>query len=288
MAIYPHPVLRNDTDDIEGDLIFNTPEIGSNELIIRQVKIKNDEFKRLLSDGTFSYFLEIENPSSFFNKGILQSKSDFQLFLDPAEYPEGKYSIQLSVISNKNINNYHLNSFHKDFGKTEFDISKGDTVAFFGAYQITLNKNFGSLNEPESFFKWEDTNDPNLTGRCQVYPSGDKIVILIHEDDKINRLLLMKGLNIEYLTLAYIIPALIQAINLIQKDQELSNEKQEVPQFDDAAWALKIAELCDKYSLDINDPAVLTAHVLAQDPIIGSSDYLMDLATSGGLIQDED
>ena len=40
MSVYSHPVLRNDSDDISGSLHFEKPEIGNNEITIKNCKLE--------------------------------------------------------------------------------------------------------------------------------------------------------------------------------------------------------------------------------------------------------
>ena len=84
------------------------------------------------------------------------------------------------------ISDYVLKSFHKDFEGTKFSLNKGDIVGYFGSYSFNIDKQFGSLNEPESFFEWEDIDDEDYKGRAGVYVAGDKIKIQIYEQDKVD------------------------------------------------------------------------------------------------------
>ncbi len=47
MAVYSHPVLRVDTDDVAGSVMFSPPMVEDKQLILESVGIKNDEIKEL-------------------------------------------------------------------------------------------------------------------------------------------------------------------------------------------------------------------------------------------------
>ena len=47
---------------------FEKPEIGNNEIIIKNCKLENKELQNLIKQNMFSFLLHIENHQSYFNK----------------------------------------------------------------------------------------------------------------------------------------------------------------------------------------------------------------------------
>ena len=81
MAVYSHPVLRNDTNDIKGELIFERPIIGTNELTIKNSTLNNKEIEQLIDDKSILYMVQIENQSSYFSRLYNSHTPEFQIFL---------------------------------------------------------------------------------------------------------------------------------------------------------------------------------------------------------------
>ena len=92
MAIYSHPVLRVDTDDVEGSVMFSPPTVGDNQLTLENIVIENDEINERIRDGRACYSLYIENSQSFFSRIFQFQKNKYNIFLNPKEYPQGKHT----------------------------------------------------------------------------------------------------------------------------------------------------------------------------------------------------
>ena len=96
----------------------------------------------------------------------------------------------------------------------------------------------------------------------------------------------MQGINIDYLVAVYIIPALIHAIHLMQKD--IRDNEGFPGDYESAGWALAIKDRLDQLNINImDDNIVLNAHKLANNPINSSSTHIIELFT-GGYISNED
>ena len=110
MAIYSHPVLRVDTDDVEGSVMFSPPTVGDNQLTLENIVIENDEINERIRDGRACYSLYIENSQSFFSRIFQFQKNKYNIFLNPKEYPQGKYSMELMVVAKKELDAYLISS----------------------------------------------------------------------------------------------------------------------------------------------------------------------------------
>ena len=129
MATYSHPVLRSDTDDIVGTASYTQPEVTKDKLLINEISIENDEFKKLIHNNHAALLVYIENNNSFFSRTIHSNEYTLNIDIDSTTFPEGEYSMELTVIANKDINDFSLESFHSDFGNTKFQSKKGDIRA---------------------------------------------------------------------------------------------------------------------------------------------------------------
>ena len=280
MAIYSHPVLRNETDDIKGSATFGPPKIHEQKLIVDDINIDNEEIIERINNQKAAYLIYIENRAAFFSRTIKSYAPKIDIDINPNEYAEGEYTLEVLVAASGDINGYSLDSFHSDYKGSHFHLKSGDILAYLGSRSFQIDKNYGTLNEPKSIFEFETVEDVKIKGRSQVYLTHGTIKIQVHEDDVNEILYTLKGININYLILAYIIPALVYSLMELKKDSLNAQENDLVPEWEDANWAKSLFEIIDRHDLDLlDDNEVRIAHILAEDPIIESSHNLLKLAT---------
>ena len=92
MSVYIHPVLRQDTDDINGtgELQVKTSDKGN--IVITPV-INNSEVEALVSSGKASVQLVLENKKCFYRTHFVTSLEDYTLKMDPIKSPGGIYTV---------------------------------------------------------------------------------------------------------------------------------------------------------------------------------------------------
>jgi hypothetical protein len=281
MAIYSHPVLRIDTDDVTGSVTFSPPRVDNKKLILESITIDNDEIKERISNGSAAYALYIENSSSFFSKTFQFSDDKYSVYLNPEEYPQGKYLMELMVVANKGIIGYELDSFHNDYKGQDFNLKTGDLIAYLGVAHFEIDKNYPTLNESESIFDFEQVPDDDIKGRSHTYFGQGKIKIQVHEDDMANILQKMLGIDVNYIYLVYVLPALSWALHKLKADIVEAEEESRVSNYEEEPWALSISASIERLNLSILDNPVLLAHKLLESPLVKSSETIINIATRG-------
>ena len=287
MAVYSHPVLRVDTDDVAGSVMFSPPMVEDKQLILESVGIKNDEIKELINDGRATYALYIENSASFFSRTFQFSENKYIVYLNPKEYPQGKYSMELMVVANKEIIGYELDSFHNDYKGQDFNLQAGDLIAYLGVAHFEIDKEYPTLNQNKSIFEFDPTDDDNIKGRSSTYFADGKIKIQVHNDDMRDILQRMLGIDVNYIYSVYVLPALSWALQMLKADMREAQEESRVSEFEEAPWALSIQERMDRLNLSRDDNPLLLAHKLLNSPLVKSSDTIIDIATRGGSEDDD-
>ena len=267
MSIYTHPVLRNDTKDVKGNADLKVRLSKSKTIKITPVV---DEYfiGAMLHTGKASIQLLLENKKCFFSKQILIQMDEYTLELDPENDPSGTYNVQAYIRSNENKFKYSSESFHSDYGKTEFIINKGSILSYLGNFSFDYVKDFQTPQEKDSIFELK-MDDNYEMGAFKVDYLGDMIVIMMHTNDHNKYFKTLNAIDKSVLINIYILPALIQSIIHYQSDE-----------YENAQWAKTISDVMNDKDLDWKDPVYAAQRILA-DPVNLITESLKKLTSYG-------
>lgn len=217
MSAYPHPVLTQNTDDVQGDLSFNL-NFTDDSFRIKDISVSNQYFEDLLGSEKAIFSLSMENSAAFFNRQINFNTNDQWINFNSNDYPKGTYSAELTIVSNQMIENYNHDSFHEDFKGFSFSLSKGSIIGSFGGWKFDIKKDFHGLNQNDDIFDWNPQEDDSLRGNFRVSTFRGKLVINFFKQDRVDIIARLQDKSEALMHSHYIVPAIMYGIDLLIKD----------------------------------------------------------------------
>lgn len=258
----PYPAIGLEGDFTEGYFSVK-PNIYSAEDTLHineeSVEISNEYIKELYDNGVISTVYKIDCPPTFFN--FCSSKNKH------IEIPLSKLAkfinIEVFLIVTDDIDNYHDDSFNKDYflgeNKGVFQLQKGNIIGFAGSQKITLDSSY--TKGGSSLFKFRRSGSQPISidvedSLIQVtYPHIDEKLDIINTMPRTKKLTFLN---------LFIVPALQEAfLNLKKADEndELENYIQE------HKWAYILSEGYPNYTTD--------------EPFTCAQNYLQTLLKNG-------
>ncbi len=209
---FPHPVL-NISDDISGtfDAIPSVVYGKDTTKIIINWKLDCKSLSELIAKKLAIFCLEVNCPDTLY-RNIFTSYLDSQEISINTNELRNSVRLDFYIIANEDIDLYSMSEFNIDYRGYSFSVQKGDALAIVGKKaNFPAEKSWEALKAVSSFM--DIGSYPEKTGPVLYNFSGQKIKILLSEDDFLNYGKVMKT---DYLPpvfqSALVLPALVKAL----------------------------------------------------------------------------
>ncbi len=177
---FPHPVLGI-SDTIQGEIDFTDhvlSEKGSYKIKF-VLKQNNNDLSQLLQEGRAEYFCEVTCTNTLYRKIFTSSDNSISFEL-PKKQVKGKVEFTCLLISKTAIPNYVNSDAHTDYDGFNFDIEKGDVLAFFGKSSFNADIKYERLKAVSQILVVKPTKDFDIVN---VHLEEPKITVEIPEAD---------------------------------------------------------------------------------------------------------
>lgn len=288
---YPRPVLNEylrDFVDSRFEICDPIIEETSSHLVLHLAyELVCPGLEKLITDGLAKVVVRITCNRTFYRDVMdLQPGETAEVKIDKRKVIESLY-IQGIIVSTQSFSNYRLEEFNKRyFGNVPFNIRKGDVLANEPGLDIKLNtileKNAAGIVQigvdptissmKVTYGSLEET-DPKLTNYIVVW-LPDKEYSLY--SSLTNKRHLKFGIE-RFLHASLFLPAIVEAISLLKREEELDESEIEV-HYVGTIWANSVLEALKKNGVEELSTTTKTNVELA-NLILGDvvSDALNDL-----------
>lgn len=262
--LYPHPVLKNETDD------YKTSHFSCELKQDRGVKkflmeahfsLDNPQLLQLIEEEKAEYVLHIECSLSAFRCVIASKTPSFKFDLEDSRLLD-KVSICSFLLAKTDITHYTNEDFDDDYMDTTFPCEKGTILAVGSQSVFSVEKDKNDLASVPSIFKIYLKLDHEGQGAMIELDDNDIKIGLSQEDYKNYQLQCRSHTKVVNAFL--ILPTLIYALDYLKTD---------FIELEDLKWvqALKVAfkrggQTLNQALLD-STPSVTLAQTILQNPI---------------------
>ena len=147
---YPHPVLGIE-DEIIGDYKPKCyVEINSDFVILKIEEILLcQELKKMVETKQAIFLAEVDCSRSMFRMSKKHSDVECELKISSEEF-RGNVNVEFYILADKDMPNYKLDSFNKEYEGLSFDIKRGDILAYGGKDNFYVEKKYKELDSAGS------------------------------------------------------------------------------------------------------------------------------------------
>lgn len=262
--LYPHPVLKEDTDDYVSSKFSCKlkQKRGMKKFIFTaEFTLDNGELLKLIEKEKVEYVLHVECSQSSFRKVFSSKNATFSFELEDKSLL-GKVSICSFLLAKNNISQYYNADFDDDYQDSSFSLVKGSILAIGSQEVFIVEKDKNDLASVPSIFKIFH-KEGKVGDPATVELDNNNIRIGLCKADYENYHHQSRG-NTHTINAFLIFPALIYALEYLKKDFQESEEMKWVQ-------ALTFALKKGGYTLnqDLLDmiPSFQLAQILMMSPI---------------------
>ena len=161
---FPHPVLTNFTDDIEGNPSFSEEIIDKEDIYSIEISysVDNQNIEDYLKEDRVIFICEV-NCSGTVYRNSFQSNVDMITFDIEKTLVRGKVEFSSYLIASQDITNYTNPYSHPDYNGFSFELEPGDVLVYFGDFSFNAEINYKKLKAVSSFLKIEERNDIDIS-----------------------------------------------------------------------------------------------------------------------------
>jgi hypothetical protein len=208
----PHPVLGL-SDDVSGEYSPKVEAAPTEDLFIFKIDhlLENVTLQELIKSGKAQFCVEVNCPATIYRKSYLSSEFSQEIKIKQ-EFLRNRFDLTFFIIANSELPHYSNDGFNYDYEGSDFDLDKGDILAFGGEIKQFAVKDWSSLKSIKSFMSIK--KDPDSDGNMSFQLSPDKIIVLVSESDyeKYRSLINTENISPVFHT-SIVLPALIYALN---------------------------------------------------------------------------
>ncbi|ARD57147.1 hypothetical protein [Bacillus safensis] len=248
---FPHPVLNPLNDDFEkknfgGQITSQTKEY---DMFVFSVEFNLDEdhLKKLIQKEKASYNVHFECTSTMqrFNFPNIHSTFSFKV---PIALVNKRIDVNFFILANEDMNDYCTPSFHSDFNGLNFQIQKGDILAFGEPQTIHITKK--NLTNTKSIFKISKDTTSSQFG-IKTHLDDHQINVIIPEEmyKKIEKIQAFGEDCNKVLVSMFYLPALVDTLHKIQLIAKEENDLVEIENYD---WYHTLQKKLKDMDRDIN------------------------------------
>ncbi len=273
--LYPYPVLANAFNDDYLDSTFDIELkqlITDNELILLFTPIlENEGLKRLIEENKAIFVMHVECIYTCFRKAFIVPANGLKTSI-PADRIEGVLHLCPYIVAKQNIKSYANEKFNKEYGKTTFDLDKGNTLAIGYEKIIKIEKERDDLVNLPSIFSVTEIKD-ELANEIIIDYSKDKLGVRL--PTKVYKQFISLNSNIEAQAVLH---ALITVPTLMKCLEELKQRVDCLYEYENRRWFRVLNKTVKKFGMELNENTIPTidSFVLSQK--------IMDNATSRGIV----
>lgn len=216
---YPHPVLGIGDDFAKGNINVDL-KISSNGSQIEITPIfilENTALSSAILNTKATYISHIYCRGSLYREIFKSQKSLSEPIIIPAEKLNGEVEMDFFICAIQNFDNYKSVDFNPEYGNIDFQIERGDVIAYAGKGKFYANKSPEELKSISALMNI-DCSNKNKEVMYLDY-SGEKITIMLSIEDYNNYKLIKTNSRYHGLLLSSIVlPALIESLYFLDDD----------------------------------------------------------------------
>ena len=236
---FPYPVSSPYSNDILGEALkaeIDAQTIGDDLQFTVVFQLANETLRQLIESERAVYAVHLECSSTMKRFFKTSSHSTFSFDIDQ-KLLNNIVEINFFIIADKDIPGYSNKDFHEDFDGTQFNIQKGDQLAFTETIKMNITKE--PIAETNSIF--ELARSPHEKAPLIEVDFPEKIIISVPKTayEEVTNLRGFIGADVDQLLISiYYVPALIEGLYLI-KDYI---DTEEIHEIENAIWYKSIAK----------------------------------------------
>lgn len=245
---FPYPVLSPFSDDITGEPLkaeIEAQTIDDDLQFTIIFQLENETLRNLIETGQAVYAVHLECSSTMKRFYEKSKKPTFNFTIDQ-KLLNNAVDINFFIVANEDIYSYQNKSFHIDFEGAEFNLRKGDQLAFTETVKMNITKE--PIAKTNSIF--ELTVNPLETAALIAVDFQEKIVISIPKSayGEITNLRGLIGVDVDQLLISiYYMPALIEGLYYIRD----LIDSDEIHFVENTAWYRSIAKRLESLEKNI-------------------------------------
>ena len=245
---FPYPVLSPFSDDIVGEPLkaeIEAQTIADDLQFTVTFQLENETLRQLIETGQAVYAVHLECSSTmkrFYEKSV---QSTFNFTIDQ-KLLNNAVEINFFIVANEDIHMYHNTNFHEDFEGAQFNLRKGDQLAFTETVKMNITKE--PIAKTNSIF--ELAVNPLEGAALIAVDFQEKIVISIPKStyEEITNLRGLIGADVDQLLISmYYMPALIEGLYYIRD----LIDSDEIHLVENTVWYLSIAKRLESLEKNI-------------------------------------
>ena len=277
---YPHPVLSHFGDDITDSVFQGVVEGKTSKtsyVFNATFKTNNGDLLALVDQKKAEYAVHVECNSTRFRK-IFTSNTEKFSFEVPAHMIDGKVQICSLILAAKPIAKYKNSNFHPDYGKTAFNVRKGDTLAVGHDRTFTADKKTDPLRKVASIFSIVEDKNPEAKP-MDIDASGPKVLIKLSKENFDSYLVLKhEAAYRPVLNSSIVLPALVSVI-----EQVRAAGAEGLEAISELRWFIVISRRLRDQGIDIEkaetfvDSSLKVAHALLGEPLTSALNGLKSI-----------
>lgn len=247
---FPYPVLSPFSDDIVGEPLkaeIDAQTIDDNLQFTVTFQLANDTLHQLIETGQAVYAVHLECSSTMKRFYEKSAQPKFSFTIDQ-KLLNNVVEINFFIVANEDISGYHNTNFHEDFEGAQFNIQKGDQLAFTETVKMNITKE--PIAKTNSIF--ELAINPLETAPLITTDFQEKIVISIPKTiyEEITNLRGLIGTDVDQLLISmYYMPALIEGLYYIRD----LIESDEIHFIESTVWYRSIAKRLETLGTNIEE-----------------------------------
>ncbi len=180
---FPHPVLGI-RDDISGSaetiVTYDQDTDTDNYIVTIQYHLNNQDLVELVTARKAVFFCELNCTGTLFRSS--EASSGFtQTITVPKNAVRERVSLLFLLIAREDIPGYRNSEAHPDFEDYQFEIDKGDVLAYMGEGSFFAGLAYRQLRAVSSFL--EITKGTNEAGDFDIILEGSKIEVRLSITD---------------------------------------------------------------------------------------------------------
>ncbi len=275
---YPHPVLAHFTDDIVNSVFQPAVTVKGNKnayVFDAVFKTNNPDLLQLIAEKKARYAVHVECTQTRY-RDIFRSDAEQFSFEVPAGMLDGRVEVTSFILASEALDQYRNESFHPDYAKLTFRVSKGDTRAVGHDREFAAEKKSDPLRKVPSIFSIvpDDATDATL---MDIDTNGAKVRVTLSRSNHDAYLTLKADQSLHaILSAAVIVPALVTVIDEIRR----AGTEKGIEAYKNRRWFLVVARRLREIGIDPENPdtfldsSLRIAHEMLGQPLSASLEGL--------------
>jgi hypothetical protein len=224
---FPHPVLGV-ADDVRG---YYSPKLGvvmARDKITLSVEhcLSNKTLQKFISEKKAFFAVELNCPQTIYRTIEISHEANHMFEINASEL-RNIVKISMFIVANEDMPNYVAEEANKDYAGYEFEIGKGDVLAYGGDFGFIAGKTWASsIASISSIFDIQKSNKED--GPMSFCTSEEKIIIKLSKKDYENYAEISRAHQFySVLHSSMALPALMYALTEIIEQKETLEENED-------------------------------------------------------------